>query len=224
MARGFPHRLTLMAVAVGAAIVTVPAVAQFDDIAVPPELKALDFMMGEWVVEGNFRTPDHVGSDRTLWYTTRGGGITRFDGRSWTAFLPGASPTADSIRSLVTDVADPYAFSNAMVVHKAQDDFLFIIDEGRTSGTTVVYYDTSKSEFIATQYHAATNAVSTSSAESVEGPPVFKGRATDRRGERIFRTRYELHGADHFSIRTDISFDDGVTWIDDQIVRDVRRL
>ena len=214
---------TLWTALVGLACGATPATAQFDEIAVPAEMDVLDFMIGEWLVEGTFRNPDHVGTDRTLWYTTRGGGIMRFDGRSWTAFTPGESHSADSILSGVAERAAPYTFSNTMSARRIQDGFLLIVDEGRTAGTTLIYYDTSSSEWIATAYHAPTNGVSTSRAPLADGVPVFEGRATDRRGERILRRRYEAHGADHFTVRTDISFDEGVTWIDDQIVQEVRR-
>ena len=216
--------LTFIALALELAVTAAPGEAQFDEVVVPQEMQALDFMLGEWVVRGTFRTPDHIGSDRTLWYTTLGGGLTRFDGRSWTAFVPGASATADSIQSLVTERAATYAFSHPLRAHWAQDGFLLVIDQGRTSGTSVVYYDTPTSQWVGTQFHAATNSVSTTRAQSGQGgPPVFAGRGTDRRGERISRTSYELHDADHFTIRTDISFDEGVTWIDDQIVHEVTR-
>ncbi len=68
------------ALGVYAALILTPgaAFAQFDQIPVPSRMSALDFMVGEWAVEGAFRTPDHVLADRTLWYLTRGGGVTSF--------------------------------------------------------------------------------------------------------------------------------------------------
>ncbi len=106
---------------------------------------------------------------------------------------------------------------------RIQDGFALVVDGGRTSGSTVVFFDTGRTAWVATHVHAPTNGVSTSVAREADGLPIFEGRATDRRGERIFRRRYETHGPDHYTIRTDISFDEGVTWIDDQIVQEVRR-
>lgn len=196
--------------------------AQFDEVPVPESMARLDFMLGEWTVTGTFRTPDHIGGDRTLWYETRGGGLTRFDGQGWTAFSPG-SPTADSVRGAMGPPADPFAFAGEMSVTRIQDDFMLLIDEGRTSGSTLIYFDGTTAEWVATAFHAPTNGVTRSAAAATEGLPVFEGRATDRRGERIFRTRYEVHGPDHFTIHIDVSFDDGVTWLDDQSVREARR-
>ena len=199
-----------------------PASAQVDAVPVPEQMRALDFMVGEWSVNGAFRNPDHVGADRTLWYTTHDGGVTRFDGRSWVAFAPGDS-VADSVMALIPGRADPYPFESEMTVRTAQDEFMLVVDEGRTSGTTFIYFDTGAAEWVATSVHAASNSVTSAGAADAAGLPVFEGRGTDRRGERIFRRQYEVHGPDHFSVRTDVSFDEGQTWIADQIVQEVRR-
>lgn len=204
------------------ALASAPANAQFDTIEVPPQMAALDFMIGEWQVEGRFRQPDLVGNDRTLWYTTVDGGVTSFNGRQWTAFAKGV-PVADSIRARIERRAEPFAFTNAMSTRRAQDGFMLIIDEGRTSGTNMIYYDTAASEWVATSIHAATSAMTVARATVTTDTPVFEGRGTDRRGERIFRRRFVIHSPDHFTIHTDVSFDEGVTWIDDQIVQDVTR-
>lgn len=200
-----------------------PAVAgQFDEVPVPEPLGRLDFMVGQWRVEGAFRTPDHIGTDRTLWYETRGGGLTRFDGREWVAYGAG-STVADSISALITEPAEPFGFTTEQNTRWAQDGFLLVIDEGRTSGTTLIYFDTAADEWVSTAFHAPTNGVTRSTAPSTGELPVFEGMATDRRGERTFRTRYEVHGPDHFTVRTDVTFDGGDTWLDDQIVQEVRR-
>ena len=201
----------------------VAASAQFDNISVPAQMESLDFMVGQWTVEGVFRTPDYVGADRTLWYLTRSGGITRFDGRTWTAYGRRQSAVVDSVFQQIDGRGEPYRFTHPRDVTWIQDGFALSIDEGRTSGTTVVFFDTDRAAWVATAFHAPTNGVTTSMASESTGPPIFEGRATDRRGERIFRRRYQRHGLDHYTIRTDISFDEGVTWIDDQMVREVRR-
>lgn len=202
----------------------VPVIAQFAEVPVPEAMATLDFMVGEWTVEGRFRTPDYIGDDRTLWYLTRDGGVTRFDGQAWVAFAPGESAPADSIRKLASaEQASPYEFTHPLDVTRIQDGFALLLDEGRTSGTTLIYFDTEQDAWIATAFHAPTNAVTTSTAEKSDGMPMFEGRGTDRRGERIFRQRYELQGSDAFVIRTNVSFDEGVTWIDDQIVQEIHR-
>lgn len=199
-----------------------PAAGQFDAVPVPEPLALMDFITGEWSVAGAFRTPDHIGSDRTLWYQTRGGGVTAFDGRAWVAHTSG-SATADSIGALMESPADPFRFEGEMTARWIQDGFVLLLDEGRTSGTTLIYFDTAETEWVSTAFHAPSNSVTRSSAPSTGELPAFEGSATDRRGERTFRTRYELQGPDHFLVRTDVTFDGGVTWIDDQIVQEVRR-
>lgn len=196
--------------------------AQFDEIPVPEEMSRLEFMIGDWQVEGTFRTPDQV-RNRTLWYTTRGGGVTRFDGTAWVAFQPGDSPVADSVIAEVTEPGAPYEFSSEMNVTWGQDGFLLQIDEGRTSGSTFIFFDTAAQAWKTTEIHAPSNSAGGATAALADGLPVFEGRATDRRGPRLFRRRYEVHGPDHFTVRTDITFDEGVTWLDDQIVLQVRR-
>ncbi len=215
-----PITLLLLAVL---AVTSTAVEAQFDDVPVPEAMSALDFMLGDWQVEGTFRMPDHVGQDRTLWYLTRVDGITRFDGQAWVAFRPGESPVADSILQLVTARAEPFAFTNPLTATRIQDGFALLLDQGRTAGTILIYFDTDEAAWVATGFHAPTIAVTTSVAAATEGLPVFEGRETDRRGERIFRQRYELHGPDAYTIRTDVSFDEGVTWMDDQMIRQVRR-
>ena len=60
-------------------------------------------------------------------------------------------------------------------------------------------------------------------APFTDGLPVFTGEGSDRRGDRTFRRRYEIIDRDHYRIRTDVSFDEGMTWIVDQIVQEVHR-
>jgi hypothetical protein len=208
--------------ALTAAAATAPT-GQFDQAEVPAEMGRLDFMVGEWTVEGAFRTPDHVAADRTLWYLTRGGGVTRFDGQAWTAYARGDTPEVDAVLDQVTERGAPYAFTNSMDSYWAQDGFVLIVDEGRTSGTAVIYYDTGLQEWVSSSVHAPTNTATSARAPAADGVPVFAGRGSDRRGERVFQRRYEIHDQGHFTIHTDVSFDGGVTWIDDQVVAEVRR-
>ncbi|NKB86980.1 MAG: hypothetical protein GKS06_01995 [Acidobacteria bacterium] len=205
------------------ALPNVDAHGQFDDVPIPAEMKALEFMVGEWTVDGAFRTPDHVAADRTLWYLTRNGGVTRFDGQGWTAYVRGESETADGVLAAIDGRSDPFAFSNTMDVSWAQDGFVLLIDEGRTSGTAMVHFDTARQVWASHSIHAASNSSTTALAPASDALPVFEGRGVDRRGERIFQRRYEVLDAGHFAIRTSVSFDDGVTWIEDQIVQSVRR-
>lgn len=224
MRQAFVHRFTAIAALCGLGFAVAATGSQFDAVEVPPQLQALDFMIGAWTVDGAFRNPDHVASDRTLWYLTRGGGVTRFDGSAWTAFAPGESPEADAVLAQIGGSrAEPYEFANRRDARWAQDGFVLILDEGRTSGTTLIYFDTGTSEWVATLFHAPTNGVNAVRAAASEELPVFVGSGSDRRGERVFRRRYEVHDADHYTVRTDVSFDDGTTWIDDQIVQEVRR-
>ena len=201
---------------------TAPAQAQFDEVEVPPQLASLDFMLGDWTVDGEFRTPDFVGDDRLLWYFTRGEGVTRFDGRAWTSFPPGGA-VSDSIRARVETPTEPFRFSTPMSVRTAQDGFVLLIDEGRTSGTTMIYIDPASEEWVSIAIHAPTGSLTRSTAPVGEGTPVFSGSGVDRRGERIFRRSYTRHSSDHFTVRIDISFDAGETWIDGQSVQQVRR-
>ncbi len=97
-------------------------------------------MIGEWEVDGVFRTPDHIHTDRTLWYLTRDGGITRFDGQTWTTYAHGQSELADSIRQTIDGPAEPYPFTNERNVTRIQDGFALLIDEGRTSGSMMVFF------------------------------------------------------------------------------------
>ncbi len=218
-------RLIRLAVVAGP-LLFVPAAdvsAQTGEPSVPNELSALDFMLGEWTVEGAFRTPDFIGEDRTLWYLTSQGGVTRFDGRSWVSYATGEAPEADSVLSQISGRGDPYQFTHARDVARIQDDFVILIDDGSTSGSTWVFFDSNVKAWTATSLHAPTNATTTSTAPFEAGLPVFVGRGTDRRGDRTFRRRYEVVSERHYRIRTDVSFDEGVTWIDDQVVQDVRR-
>jgi len=138
--------------------------AQFDEIAVPEQMAALNFMVGDWDVDGVFRTPDHIHTDRTLWYLTRGGGITQFDGRVWTTFSKGESSLADLLLAQTSTRAQPYRFANLRSVKPIQDGFAMLLDEGRTSGSAVIYFDTERAKWVATQFHAPTNSVTTSNA------------------------------------------------------------
>lgn len=198
------------------------AVAQTGEPSVPVELSTMDFLLGEWTVSGAFRTPDFVGEDRTLWYLLPDG-VTRFDGTSWTSFAPGVSPRADSIRTRISGTSDPFLFSHPRDVIRIQDDFVLLIDDGSTSGSTFIFFDSAERRWTATAVHAPTNSMTHSSAPFADGLPVFVGRGSDRRGDRTFRRRYEIIDPDHYRIRTDVSFDEGVTWIVDQIVQEVRR-
>lgn len=65
---------------------------------------------------------------------------------------------------------------------------------------------------------------------TIEGraaPYTFSNRRSVRRIQdgfvRILRRPYEIHAPDHYSVRTDVSFDDGATWIEDQVVLEVHR-
>ena len=216
-------RWRVIAAALLLAVTAGKATAQQQPPTPPEEMEAVAFMLGEWTVSGLFRTPDHVGSDRTLWYLTEDGGVVRFDGRAWTAHAPGRSAVGDSIRSLITGRAVPYAFENPRAVRVVQDGFALLVEEGETAGTTLIHFDTEQRAWIAQGLHAPTNAITRAVASYREGTPVFEGEGTDRRGARLFRKRYVRVDEDHYRIHTDVSFDRGSTWIADQIVQDVRR-
>ena len=199
-----------------------PALAQATP-EVPPEMEAVSFLLGEWTVEGKFRTPDHVGADRTLWYVTADGGVTRFDGRMWTAHAVGSS-VGDSIRALIPGRADPYEFGHKRTVTTVQDGFAVLIDDGETAGSTQIYFDTEGRAWTSQSIHAPTNAITNAvAAVRDDGVLVFEGEGVDRRGPRQFRSRYEIESADRYRIHTDVSFDDATTWIVDQIVQTVTR-
>lgn len=215
-------RLLLAVAVVLAGSVPGAVQGQFTEIPVPKEMERLAFMEGDWSVEGSFRTPDVVGDDRRIWYRTRDGGVTGFDGRSWSAFEAG-TPTADSVLRLAKSPAEPFEWVNELSVWAIQDDFVMLADEGRTSGTTSFFYDAEANQWVALAIHAPTGAVTRSRAPRSDGQLVFTGTGTDRRGERIFVRAYELEDADHYRIRTNVSFDGGTTWIDDQILQEVRR-
>lgn len=196
--------------------------AQFDDIPVPAEMDRLSFMRGDWRVEGVFRLPDLVGDDRRAWYRTRGGGVTGFDGRAWTAHPPG-EPVADSVLARIDGPSEPFRFQNDLTVRPAQEGFALFADEGRTAGSTTFYFDPEGGHWVALSLHAPTAAVTRSTAPASGDGIVFTGRGTDRRGERIFVRTWEQVDQDHIRIRTDVSFDGGETWIDDQIIQDIER-
>lgn len=96
-------------------------------------------------------------------------------------------------------------------------------DDGRTAGTALLAWDTGRATFVSRALHAPTNGWTESAGGLLEGVLTLAGEATDRRGPRIFSTRYVRHDPDHYTVHTDVSFDQGVTWIDDQMVMDVTR-
>lgn len=200
--------------------------AQFDEVPIPAEIARLDFMVGNWTVRGGFRTPDLIAENRTLWYATDLG-VTRFDGRSWVAWKAGEDATADTILSRIQ--ADgpgaPFQFENTRTVTRIQDGFALLVDDGRTAGTRLLYFDPVRATWGQRAFHAPSGSFTfpEGTGTVLGGVLTLMGTGSDRRGERLIRTRFVPEGPDRYAVYTDISFDQGRHWLIDQIVQDVVR-
>ena len=204
----------------------VSVAGQFDDVPIPDEVGQFEFLIGEWAGSGRFRLPDHRAEDRTAWYRTREGGVARFDGRSWQAFAPGEHDRADSIMGLIrARGGEPnyYDWEDDRRAFWVQDGFAITVDDGRQGGATHLQFHTEESRWLMLTSHAPTNSHGEAEARLEGEQMVVRGRATDRRGERMYVTVYQIHSTDHYTSRTRVSFDDGATWIEAQMVREFRR-
>lgn len=193
--------------------------AQFAEVEVPREVSQLDFLLGEWAVSGAFRTPDVIAEDRSLWYRTDRG-VTRFDGTRWTGWEPGEDERADAMLARIDEQgrADPYRFEHPRQVRRTDDGFALILDDGRTGGVRLFYFDQARGVWGERGFHAASGSFGfrESSGRVHEGTLLLEGTGADRRGERLIRSRFVPGPDGLYSVTVDVSFDSGSHWILEQ--------